>query len=98
MNGIGWIRLAAGAVLYAGSLGAWAQPPAPADGIIGIANIALRVSDVDKEVAFLGKLGFEEAFTSPLPSNGLEAFVKVDDRQFIEVFSLIAARKLNEVR
>ena len=55
--------------------------------IDGIGHIAYRASDIDKEVAFLGKLGFEEAFASTLPSNGLEAFVKVNDRQFIEVFS-----------
>ena len=87
MNRMGWVQLAAGAVLIAGTLSAFAQPPAPGSGIIGIANIALRVSDVDKEVAFLGKLGFEEAFTSKLGPNALEVFVKVNDRQFIEVYS-----------
>jgi catechol 2,3-dioxygenase-like lactoylglutathione lyase family enzyme len=87
MNGMQLIRLAAGAVLFAGALGAIAQPPAPGSGITGIANIALRVSDVDKEVAFLGKLGFEKAFTSTLGPNALEVFVKINDRQFIEVFS-----------
>jgi catechol 2,3-dioxygenase-like lactoylglutathione lyase family enzyme len=81
------IRLAAGALLFAGSLPTFAQPPAPGSGITGIANIALRVSDVDKEVAFLGKLGFEKAFTSTLGANALEVFVKVNDRQFIEVYS-----------
>ena len=80
--------LAAVITLLAGAVAAQAQaPPAPGNGIIGIAHIALRASDVDKEVAFLGKLGFEEAFTSNLPSNGIEAFVKVNDRQFIEVYS-----------
>jgi catechol 2,3-dioxygenase-like lactoylglutathione lyase family enzyme len=69
------------------AIGTLAQPPAPSQGITGVAHISLRVSDVDKEVAFLGKLGFEEAFTMPLPSNGLEAFVKINDRQFIEVYS-----------
>lgn len=87
MNGMRLIRLAAGAVLFAGSLGAVAQPPASGSGITGIANIALRVSDVDKEVAFLGKLGFEKAFTSTLGPNALEVFVKINDRQFIEVYS-----------
>jgi catechol 2,3-dioxygenase-like lactoylglutathione lyase family enzyme len=87
VNRIGWIKLAAAAVLFAGALGAIAQPPAPSDSIIGIANIALRVSDVDKEVAFLGKLGFEKAFTTTLGANSLEVFVKVNDRQFIEVYS-----------
>lgn len=87
MNGMGWIRFAAGAMFFAGALGAMAQPPAPGSGITGIAHIALRVSDVDKEVAFLGKLGFEKAFTSTVGSNALEVYVKVNDRQFIEVYS-----------
>jgi catechol 2,3-dioxygenase-like lactoylglutathione lyase family enzyme len=87
MNGMQWINLAAGAVLFAGTLSAVAQPPAPGSGITGIANIALRASDVDKEVAFLGKLGFEKAFTTTLGPNALEVFVKINDRQFIEVFS-----------
>jgi len=81
------IRFAVGALLFAGTLSAVAQPPAPGSGITGIANIALRASDVDKEVAFLGKLGFEKAFTSTLGPNALEVFVKINDRQFIEVYS-----------
>jgi len=79
--------MTAGAFLMAGAITALAQPPAPGNGITGIANIALRVSDVDKEVAFLGKLGFEKAFTSTLSPNSFEVFVKVNDRQFIEVYS-----------
>lgn len=81
------IRFMAGALIFAGSLGMVAQPPAVGSGITGIAHIALRVSDVDKEVSFLGKLGFEKAFTSTLGSNSLEVFVKINDRQFIEVYS-----------
>lgn len=87
MNRIGWMSLMAGALLFAGNFCAFAQPPAPGSGITGIAHIALRVSDVDKEVVFLGKLGFEKAFTSDLGNNALEVFVKVNDRQFIEVYS-----------
>jgi catechol 2,3-dioxygenase-like lactoylglutathione lyase family enzyme len=75
---------------FAAAIAAPAQPPAPASGIVGIANIGLRVSDVDKEVAFLGKLGFEEAFTSTQGANSLEVYVKVNDRQFIEVYSRTA--------
>jgi catechol 2,3-dioxygenase-like lactoylglutathione lyase family enzyme len=87
MNGNRLIKFAAGALLFAGSLSAVAQPPAPGSGITGIANIALRASDVDKEVAFLGKLGFEKAFTLTLGQDALEVFVKINDRQFIEVYS-----------
>lgn len=87
MTRVRLIRLAVCLLVLTGAIAAVAQPPAPSEGIIGIAHIALRVSDVDKEVAFLGKFGFEEAFTTALPSNGLETFVKVNDRQFIEVYS-----------
>lgn len=63
-----------------------AQPPKPDAGIIGIAHIAFRVSDVDREIAFLGKLGFEESFA--ITNNGKigEVFIKVNDRQFIELY------------
>lgn len=87
MSGMKWVKLVAGMALFAGTLSAVAQPPAPGGGITGIANIALRASDVDKEVAFLGKLGFEKAFTTAQGSDALEVFVKVNDRQFIEVYS-----------
>jgi catechol 2,3-dioxygenase-like lactoylglutathione lyase family enzyme len=87
MNKLRLTLIAAGAALFAGTLSVVAQPPAPGSGITGIANIALRASDVDKEVAFLGKLGFEKAFTTTQGPNALEVFVKINDRQFIEVYS-----------
>lgn len=62
-----------------------AQPPPPNEGIIGIANIAFRVSDLDREIAFLGKLGFEEAFTLTYGTT-TEAFIKINDHQFIELY------------
>jgi catechol 2,3-dioxygenase-like lactoylglutathione lyase family enzyme len=64
-----------------------AQPPKPDAGIIGIAHIAFRVSDVDREVAFLGKLGYQQSFAIT-GSNGKvsEVFVKINDRQFIELY------------
>jgi len=87
MKGMRWINLAAGAALFAGTLSAVAQPPAPGSGITGIANIALRASDVDKELAFFDKLGFEKAFTTTQGPKALEVFVKINDRQFIQVYS-----------
>ncbi len=62
-----------------------AQPPPPNQGIIGIAHIAFRVSDLDREIAFLGKLGYEKAFTLPYGSS-LEVFVKINDHEFIELY------------
>jgi catechol 2,3-dioxygenase-like lactoylglutathione lyase family enzyme len=63
-----------------------AQPPKPGSGIIGIAHIAFRVSDLDREIAFLGKLGYEESFA--ITNNGKisEVFIKINDRQFIELY------------
>ena len=63
-----------------------AQPPAPDSGITGIAHIAFRVSDLDREIAFLGKLGYEEAFTTTNGGQATEVFIKINDRQFIELY------------
>jgi catechol 2,3-dioxygenase-like lactoylglutathione lyase family enzyme len=61
-----------------------ATPVGPA--ITGLAHVAFRVSDLDKEINFLGRLGFEEAFASVSGAKTMEVFVKVNDRQFIEVY------------
>lgn len=73
-------------LLCASSVTAMSQPPAPGAGIIGIAHIAFRVSDLDREIAFLGKLGYEEAFTMTSAGQTTEAFIKVNDHQFIELY------------
>ena len=54
-------------------------------GLTAVAHIALRVSDVDAELRFLGKLGYEQAFVHR--ENGRTAFwfVKVNDREFLEI-------------
>ena len=70
----------------AGSVASLAQPPAPGSGIIGIAHIAFRVSDLDREIAFLGKLGYEESFALTSGTKTMEVFVKINDRQFIELY------------
>jgi len=62
-----------------------AQPPAPGLGINSIAHVALRVSDVDREIAFLGKLGYQESFAVNAGSV-MEIFVKINDRQFVELY------------
>ena len=55
--------------------------------ITGIAHIAYRTADLDKEIAFFQKLGFEQAFAN-LSADGTvtESFIKVNDHQFIEVY------------
>jgi catechol 2,3-dioxygenase-like lactoylglutathione lyase family enzyme len=79
-----WIALPA--LACALSAMAVAQPPAPGAGIIGIAHIAFRVSDLDREIAFLGKLGYEESFAITNAGKTMEVFVKINDRQFIELY------------
>jgi catechol 2,3-dioxygenase-like lactoylglutathione lyase family enzyme len=55
--------------------------------ITGIGHIAYRATDLDKEVAFFQKLGFEQAFANVSPEGKVtESFIKVNDRQFIEVY------------
>ncbi|MGH9560460.1 MAG: VOC family protein, partial [Terracidiphilus sp.] len=61
------------------------QPPAPGLGINSIAHVALRVSDVDREIAFLGKLGYEESFAVN-NSGQIMGVIKINDRQFIELY------------
>lgn len=53
----------------------------------GVAHIALRVSDLDAETNFFGKLGFEKAFADA-GKNGLpmEVVVKVNDDTFIQLY------------
>jgi catechol 2,3-dioxygenase-like lactoylglutathione lyase family enzyme len=54
--------------------------------IDGIAHIAYRVSNLDNELAFLKKLGYEESFRMTHAGRTSEVFVKVNDRQFLEVY------------
>ena len=68
------------------SMTAAAQPPRPDAGVLGIAHIAFRVSDLNREIAFFGKLGYEQSFA--ITNNGriAEVFLKINDRQFIEIY------------
>ncbi|HVN93162.1 MAG TPA: VOC family protein [Terracidiphilus sp.] len=76
--------LAVAAIFSAANSIAQAPPP-PNQGVIGIAHVAFRVSDLDREIAFLGKLGYEEAFTLTYGKTP-EVFIKINDRQFIELY------------
>jgi catechol 2,3-dioxygenase-like lactoylglutathione lyase family enzyme len=57
--------------------------------ILGVAHIALFVSDLAKARAFYQDLlGFDEPFTLPKPDGSVQiAFVKINDRQWIELFN-----------
>jgi catechol 2,3-dioxygenase-like lactoylglutathione lyase family enzyme len=83
---IQWVSTLALAVFCAGTLGSGAQAPQPTGQINGIAHIAYRVSNLDREVAFLHKLGFEQSFAFNANGKVTEVFVKINDRQFFELY------------
>jgi catechol 2,3-dioxygenase-like lactoylglutathione lyase family enzyme len=58
-------------------------PTAP---LAGIAHVALRVSDLNHSRDFYQKLGFQQAFTFTKDGKTTEAFLKVNDKQFIEMY------------
>ena len=60
----------------------WAQSPS----LSGIAHVAFRVADVAAARAFYQKLGFEQAFEFTKDGKTTEAFIKLGDRQFIELY------------
>ena len=79
-----WIGTLALTALCASSLCLQAQTGQ----ITGIGHIAYRASDLDKEVAFLAKLGYEKSFGfTDAAGKTNEVFVKVNDREFIEVYA-----------
>lgn len=62
--------------------GGCAQSPA----LAGIAHIAFRVRDVAKSRDFYRKLGFEQSFEFADPGKPSVSYIKVNDRQFIELY------------
>lgn len=80
---------AAAVVLLAGAPALIAQDANSGNsngGIDGIAHVAYRVSNLDNEMTFLKKLGYQESFAMKHGGQTTEVFVKVNDRQFIEVY------------
>ena len=79
-----WIAL--GTLVLGTSLAAAAEPPRPR--ITGVAHIAVYVHDVDKALGFYHDfLGYNESFRLNRAGGELHlVFVKINDRQFIEVF------------
>jgi catechol 2,3-dioxygenase-like lactoylglutathione lyase family enzyme len=60
----------------------WAQPANQS----GIAHVAFRVADLEAARAFYNKLGFEQFFEMKQGDKTTEAFLKVNDHQFIELY------------
>ena len=61
---------------------ALAQSPA----LSGIAHVAFRVSDIPAAREFYQKLGFEQFFEFSQDGKTTQAFLKINDRQFIELY------------
>jgi len=59
--------------------------------IRGLAHIAIRVADIAASRAFYEKLGFEQAFENSTNGTTTQAFIKINDRQFIELYPKTAA-------
>jgi catechol 2,3-dioxygenase-like lactoylglutathione lyase family enzyme len=62
-----------------------AQIPPPTT-LAGIAHVAIRVSDLKRSHDFYQKLGFAQAFILSKDGATTEAFFKINDRQFIEMY------------
>jgi catechol 2,3-dioxygenase-like lactoylglutathione lyase family enzyme len=54
----------------------------------GIAHIAIRVKDLPASLAFYNKLGFQQAFAMTRGDVTTQSFLKLDDRQFIEIYPM----------
>ena len=67
----------------------FAQAPAERPKVLGLAHVAVYVSDLAKARAFYeGLLGFGEPFTLPKPDGSVRiAFVKINDHQYLELFN-----------
>lgn len=63
--------------------GAATSPP-----IADLAHVAIAVGDVERSRTFYNKLGFEEAFHFGEGGAITQSFLKVNDRQFIELYPL----------
>ena len=76
-------RLAALAAVFLVSTCAIAQQAPP---LAGIAHVAIRVKDLTASIAFYESLGFVQAFDLRRDNVPYESFIKINDRQFIELY------------
>ena len=53
----------------------------------GIAHIAFRVDDLNASRSFYQRLGFEQAFELSKQTKPTQAFIKINDNQFIELYA-----------
>jgi len=71
-------------MLIGGLLAAWSWAQSPP--LSGIAHVAFRVSDIPAARDFYEKLGFEQFFEFSQNGKTTQAFLKINDRQFIELY------------
>jgi len=64
---------------------AFTQPPTTPP-LTGIAHAAISIADLNASRAFYRKLGFEEAFAFDKNGVTTQSFIKINDRQFIELY------------
>lgn len=66
-----------------------AQKPA----ITGIAHVAIQVADLDRSSAFYQRLGFAQPFEITKDGKVTEAFIKLNDRQYLELYAVEEGKK-----
>lgn len=62
--------------------------------IVGIAHVAIRVADLQASREFYEKLGFAQAFEITKDGKVTEAFIKLNDRQYLELYPRMRDRLL----
>ena len=62
------------------------RAPKLSPNLVGIAHVAFHVTDVSKSREFYRTLGFEEAFAFNDPGKPPVSYLKVNDRQYIELY------------
>lgn len=72
--------------IYVLFLGTFPPLVAQSASLDGIAHVALRVGNLDKSRQFYESLGFEKAFEFAEGGKTTELFIKINDRQFIELY------------
>ncbi|GGA70274.1 hypothetical protein GCM10011507_22270 [Edaphobacter acidisoli] len=71
---------------FASAIGDQSDPPP----LAGIAHVAIRVHDLDASAKFYQELGFDQPFNLSRNGQLYEAFVKINDTQFIELYPTTA--------
>lgn len=68
----------------------------PVNPYAGLAHTAIRVKDIAASQAFYEKLGFEKAFSAEKNGTVTQAFYKINDREFLEIYPRLGADPAKE--